>query len=201
MRGFRLYLATFALTGFSSVALATGFKHKAGSEFWTEPTGASALSHVDLLTGEEYYGVQALKLWDFDRRACQLQIEQGSFNAPGSAVLESIKVCEPNLTQSWKRADIGAGSFVTAVSLCTAKSRDLVRPVRGVELRGASIGASGKLVPTKRPVRIEFTGCQKWSKPVACPAGSVATGVRGYTEDAQGVVGFALRCHAIEATE
>lgn len=185
----------------ASVAPAAGYRWAPASGSWTEPAGASALRYADLMAARDYFGLQALKAWDFDRRACQMQLEAASFNAPGLVALEPSKVCEPKLSQSWKRADLGNGVFATGVSVCTASSPDSVRPIRGIELRGVSIGPSGKLVPAKKPVRIEFPGCQKWSKPVACPAENVATGLRGFTEGDQGVVGLALRCHALAAIE
>lgn len=186
------------LIAMSSVALGVGFKHEAGSQVWTEPAGSSGTKSAELVTLADYFGVQTLKLWDFDKRTCQLQIEQGSFNSPSSAVLDAVKICEPRLSQSWKRADLGAGNYVTSLAVCTSKSKDGFQPVRGVELRGASLGDKGNLLPAKAPVKVEFTGCEKWTKRVSCPAGSVATGIRGYSEADQGVVGLALRCHRVE---
>lgn len=183
----------------SSVALASGFRHRAGSESWTEPAGATGSGSVELLASPEYFGLQALKLWEFDRRLCALQIEQSSFNAPSAAPLDPLRVCEPKLTQSWKRADIGVGQFVTALSVCTAKGKDAGPELQGVELWGASLDDNGRLVPAKKSVKVELSACQKWSPKRACPKGSVATGLRGHNADERGIVGLALRCHAVES--
>ncbi|HEY8945763.1 MAG TPA: hypothetical protein VIM73_15945 [Polyangiaceae bacterium] len=193
------FSALFAVAGLSGLALAAGLKHKAGSETWTEPAGVPGDRSIDALTAPDYFGVQALKIWDFDRRACRLQIEQGSFNAQGSTVLEAVKICEPKLTQGWKRADIGAGKFVTSVAVCTESRKEDSPLVRGVELRGVALSDAAKTISAKKPVRIEFAGCAKWSKPTACPPGSVATGIRAHVSGDQGVVGFSLRCHRVEA--
>lgn len=180
-------------------ALAAGHKHKGGSEVFTEPSGHRGSASVDLVTAPEFFGVRGIKLWDFDRRTCQLQLEQASLNAPGTAVLDAHTICEPKLGQSWKRADAGEGLFVTALAVCTTRSKSSPLPIRGVELWGASVGTSGKLAPARRPVRLEFAGCEKWAPKSACPAGAIATGVRAFTEGDMGAVGLGLRCHRIEA--
>ena len=182
----------------SGAAMAAGFQWRAESATWTEPAGQSASATVESLVTPEYFAIQGLKAWDFDGRICSLQLEQGSFNAPGSRPLEPFRLCEPKQTQSWKRADIGSGQFVTAISVCTAQGKDQGPQLHGVELWGASIDNNGKLKPAKAPVRFEFARCEKWAPKRACPVGSVATGIRAHSADGQGgALGLALRCHAI----
>jgi hypothetical protein len=199
MRKLALGLLPILLLAVAGVAFA-GHRQKPGSEVFTEAAGVKTSSSVDLVTSADYYGVQALKLWDFDRRACRLQIEENSLNAPGtpSTVLEATTLCEPKLAESWKRADIGAGQFVTGIAICTVKTKEPAPRVRGVELWGAHVSASGKLARSKQSVKLEFPGCEKWSQKRACPDGTVATGVRTYSEGTSGAVGLALRCHQIE---
>lgn len=185
----------------SAVAIPTGFQWVAESATWTEPAGVSSSTTLESLATSEFFGIQALKLWDFDGRTCSLQLEQSSFNAPSPRPLDAARFCEPKKTQAWKRADIGSGQFVTAISVCTAL-KDQRAQIHGVELSGAAIAADGKLKPTKQPVRLELAHCEKWSTKRACPAGSVATGVRAHIADSDaGAVGLALRCHALRATE
>jgi len=139
-------------------------------------------------------------MWDFDGRACSLQLEQSSFNAPSAHPLDPLRMCEPKQTQAWKRADVGSGQFVRAISVCTAKGA--AAEIHGVELWGVSIDPSGKLKPAKASVKLELSHCEKWSPRRECPAGSVATGVRAElgAEDI-GAVGLALRCHSIAASK
>lgn len=191
----QVFLVALVLSG---AALTAGFRHAPESETFTDPAGEKAGDAVDLLTAPEFYGIRALKLWDFDNRACQLQIEQGSLNAAGSSVLDAVKLCEPRLTQAWKRADLGAGRFVTAIAVCTARKPG-PQPVRGVEIWGASIGPGAKLAPSKPSVRVQFPGCERWSPRRACPAGSIATGIRAFSVGDDGAVGLALRCHRVES--
>jgi hypothetical protein len=199
MQKLALGLLPLVLLAIAGVALA-GHRQKPGSEVFTEVAGVKTSSSVDLLTTAPYYGVQALKLWDFDRRVCRLQIEVNGLDAPAgtpSTVLEAAMLCEPKLAESWKRADVGSGQFVTSIAICT-KPKDPAPRVRGIELWGAQVTASGKFARSKQSVKLEFPGCEKWSPKRACPDGTVATGVRAYSDGNSGAVGLALRCHQVE---
>jgi hypothetical protein len=192
-----LYSAFLAVA--SAVAIPTGFQWLAESATWTEPAGVASEATVESLVASEYFGLQAVKLWDFDGRTCSLQLEQSSFNAPSSRPLDAVRICEPKQTQAWKRADLGSGHFVTGVAVCTGGKGEQGQ-IHGVELWGSSIGANGKLKPAKQPVRLELPHCEKWSPRRACPAGSVATGVRAQLGASdRGAVGLALRCHTLRA--
>ena len=188
------------LVAASGSALAAGFQWLPETAKWTEPAGAPSGAAVESLVTAEYYGVEALKLWDFDGRTCSLQLEQSSFNAPSPHPLDPVRVCEPKQTQAWKRADVGTGQFVRGISVCTAKGTGA--ELHGVELWGASIDGNGKLKPAKESVKLELQHCEKWSPRRDCPAGSIATGVRAELGDADiGAVGLTLRCHAIAASK
>jgi hypothetical protein len=183
----------------SAVTIPAGLQWLAESASWTEPAGLAAKASVESLVPSEFFGLQALKLWDFDGRTCSLQLEQSSLNAPSPRPLDAVRICEPKQTQSWKRADIGSGQFVTGISVCTARKSEQGQ-IHGVELWGATIDSNGKLKPAKQPVRLELPHCETWSPKRACPAGSVATGLRAHLGESEiGVVGVALRCHAVKA--
>ncbi len=118
-------------------------------------------------------------------------------HAPNPHPLDPVRVCEPKQAQAWKRADVGAGQFVRAISVCTAL-KAATAEIHGVELWGAAIDANGKVKPAKDSVKVELPHCEKWSARRACPDGSVATGVRAQLGDADiGAIGLTLRCHAI----
>lgn len=195
MTNWRMGLLGASLLTVVGAAGATGFRWRAETEKWIQPAGAASGSAVESLVTADYYGLEALKVWDFDGRACALQLEQSSFNAPSLHPLEVVRVCEPKQTQSWQRVDVGAGNFVRGISICTAlKGSEL----RGVELWGAAPDASGKLKPAKASVKVELPHCEKWSPRRECPDGSVATGVRAHVADPEtGAVGLTLRCHAL----
>lgn len=195
----RISFLSSALLVVSSAALAAGFQWHPESASWTEPAGTPATTTVESLVTPEYFGLQALKLWDFDGRTCSMQADQSSLNAPSPRPLDAVRFCEPKQTQAWKRADLGTGHFVTAISVCTAQGKDASPAVHGVELWGASIDATGKLKAAKSSAKLELTSCQKWSPKRSCPAGSVATGIRAHLADPEsGAHGFALRCHAVK---
>lgn len=166
-----------------------------GSETWTEPSGAAAPSKAEAVT-DKYYGIQALKVWQFDERPCAIELGRAALNAPRMTWVEHpLKVCKPRMGQSWEKADVGTGRFVTKVAVCTG---DGGGKVQGVALWGAALKPDGSLEPGDDEVKLEFGGCKKWQDKAACPAGSIATGVRGYFEDEkEGLVGIALRCHRI----
>jgi hypothetical protein len=196
---FPLFLHSALLTLASAVAIPTGFQWLAESAAWTEPAGAASEAVVESLVASEFFGLQALKLWDFDGRTCSLQLEQSSLNAPSPRPLDAVRICEPKQAQAWKRADIGSGQYVTGIAVCTARKGEHGQ-IHGVELWGASPDSKGKLKPAKQPVRLELPHCENWSPKRACPAGSVATGVRAHLGASDiGAVGLALRCHALRA--
>jgi hypothetical protein len=189
----------FALLGLAGSAMAMGLRLHDTTVSWTEPAGAAGPQTKELTTGADYYALQALKLWEFDGRICSLQLDQGGLNARQLSSLDAAKVCEPKMTEAWKRADIGSGLFVTAIAVCVSNAKDAAHIIHGVELWGAAVGDNGKLKAGKKSARIEFSACKKWLPKRACPAGSVATGLRSYLDDAEsGVVGLALRCQQVE---
>jgi hypothetical protein len=198
----RIALLSTGLVVASGIAMAAGSQWRAESVMWTEPAGVPASASVESLVTPEYFAIQALKLWDFDGRTCSLQLEQSSFNAPSARSMDAVRFCEPKRTQAWKRADVGSGQFVTAISVCTAAGKDAGPEMHGVELWGAALDGAGKLKPAKASVKLELARCEKWSPKRACPSGSVATGVRAHlAESAGGAVGLALRCHALRAAD
>ena len=201
MTSWQVRLLSACLAGASGTALASGFQWLAASVTWTQPAGAPSSASVEALVTAEYYGVEALKLWDFDGRTCSLQLEQSSFNAPSLHPLDPVRICEPKQAQAWKRVDVGSGNFVRAISVCTAL-KGAGSEIRGVELWGAAIDGRGKLKPAKASVKLEFPHCEKWSPRRDCPDGSVATGVRAQLADSDvGAIGLALRCHSIAASK
>jgi hypothetical protein len=189
--------ALAALSTVSLVAAAALFQ-KPGSESWTDPSGTLATHHADIVTTADYYGLQSMRLWEYGKRPCVLRAEESTFATRAVALLDPLKACEPDVGEEWKAADVGAGKYVTAVSTCTGKSKD-DSTVHGIELWGAQLDPDGKLKPGKS-VKLQFSECKRWQPKRECPAGTVATGVRGYWNDAaQGLQGLALRCHALEA--
>lgn len=190
-----LVLAGLSLT---ALAHAGAWGHRAGSETWTEPSGAPGASHVEAGTTQDYNGVQTIKIRQYDKRPCVVEVEESPFAIPSLALLPPLKVCEPTGGEIWKRVDVGSGVFVSGLSTCTSGVKgDLA--LRGLEAWGVVLQPDGTLTPRKGTEKIQFDGCKKWSAKKACPAGAVATGVRAhYDEATQGFVGLSLRCHALE---
>lgn len=196
----RVLLLGTALLAAAGTALGAGYQWQPDGGSYTEPAGQAAASTVEALVTPEFFGVQALKLWDFDGRTCSLQLDQSSLNAPSARPLDAVRLCEPKQSQAWKRADLGTGNFVTAISVCTAQGKDASAAIHGVELWGASLDANGKLKPAKTSAKLELAKCQKWSPRRTCPAGSIGTGIRAHLADTDsGALGFSLRCHAVKA--
>lgn len=196
----RTTLASAGLSVITITALAHAgaWGHKSGSETWTEPAGAPGASHVDAVTTQDYDGIQTLKLREYDRRPCVVEVEESPFAITALALLPPLKICEPTGGELWKRVDLGSGAFLTAVSTCTSGVKGDAA-IHGVEAWGVVIQPDGALTPRKGSEKIQLDACKKWSPKRACPAGAVATGVRAlHDEAARGFVGLALRCHALE---
>lgn len=181
-----------------AAAAVAAFGHKPGSETWTDPAGKAGASQKDLLTTADYFGLQSVKAWEYNHRMCVLEIEEEAFATRDVTLLEALKVCEPTVGQAWNRAALGSGEFLTSIAVCTGNAKDDAA-IHGIKLVGATLESDGKLKPAKAPVKLEFPDCKRWDRERTCPKGSVATGVRAYFDDAEhGVVGLALRCHALE---
>src|SRR5262245_9110796 len=192
--------AGFAVAGVLSAgtALAAAFGYKADSESWTDASGKAGASHSDVLTTADYYGLESIKGWEYNRRLCVLEIEQEAFATRDLSRLDALKICEPSVGQVWKRADIGSGEFLTGIAVCTGSNKD-DPSVHGFKLVGSTLEADGKLKTGKAAVKAQFDDCKKWQPERSCPKGSVATGVRAYFDDEQhGIVGLGLRCHTLE---
>lgn len=176
------------------VALAAGLSQKAGSESWTATSGESGAHTVDVTTTTVNDGMRGLKLWVYDQRACRLDLSQASLSGGAPRSVEGPKACEPQMAESWKALDVGAGNFVVAIQACTDAAHKLV----GVRAWGAHPSADGSVGKPGKPAELELPGCSEWHAKVSCPAGTIATGVRGvYASDKLGVGGLALRCHAL----
>jgi len=174
------------------------YGQKAGSETWTEPSGKAGASHQDVVTTADYFGLESLKAWEYNHRLCVLEIEEEALATRDLSRLEALKVCEPTVGQVWNRADLGSGAFLTGIAVCTGKSKDDAS-IHGVKLVGATLEPDGSLKPAKAPSKLEFPDCKKWERERSCPKGTIATGIRAFVDDGEhGVVGLALRCHALE---
>jgi hypothetical protein len=185
-----------ALTLVAGAAAAASVAHEPASESWTSIAGKEAPQTGSVLARSRYHALRGVKLWDYDRRSCVLEVEQSSLNTPSRAAAGTIRACEPRVAQSWKAADVGDGRVITALEVCTAEGESAA--IRGMRLWGSGIDADGKVEKPSADVKVELTGCKKWSGKVACPAGQVATGIRARWGDAKdGIVGFELRCHAL----
>ncbi len=181
-----------------SVLAAAAVVQKPGTESWTEPSGATGPNHADILTTADYNGLQVVRLWEYGKHPCVVRAEQSTFATRSLGLLDPMKACEPTVGEEWKQADVGSGKYVTAISTCTSKAKD-DSTVHGIELWGATVESDGTLKPAKSSTRLTFGDCKRWQPKRACPAGAVATGLRGYWSDPQnGLQGIALRCHLLE---
>jgi hypothetical protein len=190
----RLVLACVVCAG---SALGAAIAHKAGSELWTGVSGKVAVREQEVLAGSRYHALRGVKLWDYDRRTCQLEAEQSSLNSVSRAAAGTIRACEPRVSQSWKAADVGDGRYITAIEVCTAEATEPTLGIRGLRVWGSQIDG----VTVDKPsadVKLELFGCKRWRGKAACPDGTIATGIRAhYGDHSTGITGLALRCHAL----
>lgn len=189
-------LLTLAGVVITAAATAASIAHKDGSEFWTAPSGSAGGRHETALAKSRYHALRGVKIWDFDRRACGLEVEQSSLNAPSRSAAGMIRVCEPRTSQSWQAADVGDGRYITAIEVCTAEA-GATPTIRGVRLWGSTLDGA-KVEKPSADLKVELAGCKKWRGKVACPERSVATGLRArYNDPQNGIVGIELRCHEL----
>lgn len=195
---FRYFALSLLLV--ASTAAAATIAHKSGSESWTAVAGRLGPRQEAVTTRSEFHALRGLKLWEYDRRACAIDVEQSSLNKPSRGVAGMLRACEPRASQSWKAADVGDGRYLTAIEVCTAEGADAPPGIRGLRIWGSTLDGV-KVEPPSADVKVELFGCKKWHGKVACPEGKVATGLRGRYGDAQtGIVGLELRCHALTST-
>src|SRR5262245_39383052 len=97
--------AVASVSLFASAAWVRDAKKQAASGV----SGRAAAKHAESSVNGEYHALRSFKFWDYDRRACRIEVNQASFNAEHTTVLKELKVCEPNVGESWKAIDLGLG--------------------------------------------------------------------------------------------
>jgi hypothetical protein len=188
-------LAMAAVSSVAATALAAALRYRAHTQNWTAAAGSEGENHVDITTTADFYGLQVMTLWDYDQRVCAIQLEQSGFNTKSISVQERVKLCEPRVKETWKRADVGSGRFITAVAACVGGSEGVIR---GLEVKGSTLHPNGIPKNSTQTARFAFEDCA-WSELRYCPWPQVATGVRVYLDEVEkGAVGIALRCHRLE---
>jgi hypothetical protein len=177
-------------------ALAAAITEKPGSDTWTVVSGELAPRQSEVLASRQH-ALRAIKLWDYDRRACVLEVDQSSLNRASRATAGAIRACEPRVSQSWQAADVGAGRYITAIEVCTAEGREAPAGIRGLRVWGSQTDGL-KVSKPSADVKLELFGCKRWRGKVACPEGTLATGIRAYSgERTTGITGLELRCHEL----
>jgi hypothetical protein len=181
----------------TSAALGAAIAHKQGSGTWTKVTGSVGARQQEVLASSRFHALRGIKLWDYDRRTCVLEVDQSSLNKASRATAGTIRACEPRVSQSWKAADVGDGRYVTAIEVCTAEGTDASMGIRGLRLWGATLAEKTVEKPSA-DVKLELFGCKRWRGKVECPEGAVATGIRAsYADQLTGITGLELRCHEL----
>ena len=190
--------ASAAVASLTSVAWA-GFVQD--SETWSGVSGAGASQHT-VVTQADYFALRGLKMYDFDGRACVIEVNQASLN--GGSMTSSagkLKACEQRSSEAWKYLDVGAGLFITSVEVCVQQADAGGGKLRGIRVQSASVNPNGSLKPAKAKTEILFGDCKKWAPKKSCPKGAVATGLRANFDDASlGYSGLELRCHSLKTT-
>jgi hypothetical protein len=189
--------ALTAAATLAPVAALAALAERAGSPTWTSVSGSGRGAPHDALTTAGNYGLRAVTLWQYSHRPCALGVEEAPVRADAVVPLEPLHACDPTGGQEWKRGDVGARRFVTAVATCVGKGKD--RSIHGLSVWGAALGTDGKLVPVRDPVVLQFRECGSWQPKRECAPGTIATGIRGYWPDMDhGMTGVALRCQSLE---
>jgi hypothetical protein len=177
------------------------------SAAWVKDSSKQALSGVSGRSGAkqaessvgEYHALRSFKFWDYDQRACRIEVSQASFNAEHTTPVKELKICEPAVGEVWKAIDLGQGRFVSAVQVCTNKGEQNAQKIRGVRFWGRTIGLDGKVIDKGKPASFELPDCHKWHPKKACPKGMIATGLRAHYDDAaKGFVGLELACNGVK---
>jgi hypothetical protein len=194
----RLALAVAATIATSSAVVLGAWVRDASSEEWSGASGPAGSQKQELSASSDYHALRSFKFWEYDRRPCVIEVGQVSLNAESVTALGKLRVCEPNMTEAWKAVDIGSGRYVSALQVCTEKPADGVSPrLRGARFWGVTIEPDGTVKAKGAPASFELPDCKKWHEKKSCPKGKVATGIRGWFDDAaKGITSLELRCHA-----
>jgi hypothetical protein len=183
-----------------AVVASAGWVRDASKQKLSGVSGIEGAKSEESSVGGEYHALRSFKFWDYDRRACRIEVSQASFNAEHITMAKELKICEPNVGESWKAVDLGQGRFVSAVQVCTNKGEKAEQKIRGARFWGAVIDAGGKIADHGKPASFELADCQKWHAKKACPKGTIATGLRAHYDDkAKGFSGLELVCSGIKA--
>jgi hypothetical protein len=191
---------TFAALLGSALVAAAAHVQDADAETFSGVSGKASENQRLAGTEQNYQALRALKLHDYDGRACVIEAGAASLNGgKGLSFTGRVKLCEPTSAEAWQNLDVGVGRFITAVQVCTHTQESGQTRVRGVRVQSASVQANGALKPAKEQTQIQLAGCKEWHPRKTCPKGAVATGVRvSYEQASEGFSGLELRCHGLK---
>lgn len=194
---------TYAALLATALAASAAQVQDPAAETFSGVSGKAAANQRLVTTEQDYQALRSLKLFDYDARACVIEVGAGSLSGGKTvSTVGRVKVCEPRSAEAWQTLDVGAGRFITSVQVCTQTLESGQVRVRGVRVQSASLQPSGALKPTKQSTEIQLAGCKEWHPRKVCPKGALATGVRvSYEQEAEGFSGVELRCHRLKATE
>jgi hypothetical protein len=184
----------------ASAAAWAGFVQDA--ETWSGVSGPAAAHEHTVVTQAEYYALRGLKVYDYDGRACVIEVGQASLNG-GKNMSDAgkLRACEQRSSESWKYLDVGSGFFITAIETCAQRPDAGGAKLRGIRVQSAAVNPDGSLKSAKEKTEILLGECKKWEPRKSCPKGAVATGLRAmYDDESSGFTGLELRCHTLKTT-
>lgn len=172
------------------------------SETWSGVSGMAGAHRHTVVTKADYFALRGLKLYDYDGRACAIEVNQASLNGGNTVTAAGkLKACEPRSSEAWKNLDVGSGLFITSIEVCVQQPDAGAAKLRGIRVQSAQVNPDASLTPGKAKTEILFGECKKWEPKKSCPKGAVGTGLRATYDDASsGYVGLELRCHTLKAT-
>lgn len=194
---------TYAALLATALAASAAAVQDPAAETFSGVSGKAGENQTLVATEHDDQALRSLKLFDYDARACVIEVGAGSL-AGGKAVstVGRSKVCEPRSAEAWQTLDVGAGRFITSIQVCTRTHESGAVRVRGVRVQSASLEPGGALKPAKESTEIQLAGCKEWQPRKVCPRGAVATGLRvSYERAAEGFSGMELRCHRLKTTD
>ncbi len=193
---------TYAALLATALAASAAHVQDAAAETFSGVSGKAAENQRLVVTEQDYQALRSLKLFDYDARACVVEVGAGSLaGGKGVSTVGRVKVCEPRAAEAWQTLDVGVGRFNTSIQVCTQSQESGQVRVRGVRVQSASVQPSGALKPAKDLTEIQLAGCKEWQPRKVCPKGALATGLRVSYETAEGFSGLELRCHRLKAAQ
>ena len=199
------------LCAFTGISRADPPKFKATASEWTKVSGVKHVHKVKFAPSKAKCGLTGFTVYeDLDaphiittkrHKMCYRNCKACTSSKPPKPQLRVPNAPSvPGVLPSFWDISLQTDHYITAIQVCLNNKKDASKKrIKGLKLWGASFNLDGSLKMSSTPRVHTLPNCKSWQPKVACPAGQIAIGIKGfYVSNTIGFAGLALRCASLQ---